>query len=177
MQDNPKDTLTTTTTTDASVTTSYSATTPRTSKTTTTSNTTTFASTTTTTMNTIYGIIVTGGSGGSNKSVEIIREDLDGNVMSYCSLPDLPDVRNSHTQSGLITCGGGGTNDTRTSCVTFSSGQWKSSHVLQYGRQGHSSWMSKHGTVILGGGELYTEILNDDGTTTLNFTIHHGQVL
>ena len=107
--------------------------------------------------------------------MEIIREDLDGNVISYCSLPDLPDARNSHTQSGLITCGGGKTYDTRTSCVTFSSGQWKPSHVLQYERHGHSSWMSKHGIVILGGAgpfENSTEILKDDGTSALNFTIN-----
>ena len=174
MQDNPKTTPTTTTATDASVTTSYSATTPSTSKTTPTT-TTTFASTTTTTMNTVYGIIVTGGSKQSNKSVEILKEDLDGNVMSYCSLPDLPDVRNSHTQSAMTTCGGGETNDTKTSCVTFSSGLWKPTHVLQYERQGHSSWMSTHGIVILGGAgpfENSTEILKDDGTSALNFTIN-----
>ena len=57
-----------------------------------------------------------------------------------CSLPDLPDPRHSHSQTGLVTCGGG---ETPASCLTFSpaSGAWAASHTLSKpGREAHSSW-------------------------------------
>ena len=74
----------------------------------------------------ISAIIITGGwSISSYRSVEILRET--GNY--WCSLPDLPDIRYNHTQSGLITCGSGGYNsDTETSCLTLTDGQWMTSY-------------------------------------------------
>ena len=113
-------------------------------------------------------IIITGGSiGGINtytRSVEILR----GNGNYWCSLPDLPYDRRHHTQSGLITCGGYGTSDTFTSCSTFSNGQWKTTHQLQYQRYGHSSWMSPQGVVLIGGDN--SELLTDHGGSTTSFT-------
>lgn len=68
-----------------------------------------------------------------------------------CSLPDLPDPRHSHSQTGLVTCGGG---ETPASCLTFSpaSGAWAASHTLaKPGREAHSSWAT--------GGEVSLYIL------------------
>ena len=68
-----------------------------------------------------------------------------------CSLPDLPDPRHSHSQTGLVTCGGG---ETPASCLTFSpaSGAWAASHSLaKPGREAHSSWAA--------GGEVSLHIM------------------
>merc|ERR1712112_511427 len=88
-----------------------------------------------------------------------------------------PDNRQGHSQSGLVTCGGsgGGHNiDIQTSCVTFSSGQWRTSHQLQKQRFYHSSWMSQHGVVLMGGGSPSTsEILTEDGQSSPSFTLKY----
>ena len=84
-------------------------------------------------------------------------------------MPDLPDDRSGHTQSGLITCGGYWS---KRSCLSFSDGQWRTSHQLQNDRVEHSSWLSKQGVVLMGGGHMNritTEILNDEGGSTLFF--------
>ena len=128
----------------------------------------------------ISAIIITGGDSSASasiRSVEILRE----NGSYWCSLPDLPDVRDQHTQSGLVTCGGYHSS-TMTSCLTFSSGQWRISHQLQYTRSRwqHSSWMSQHGVVLMGGyagsNEMTTtttEILTDDGQSTKSFALKY----
>ena len=115
-------------------------------------------------------IIITGGV-PSYRSVEVLR----ANGSYWCSLPDLPDDRYYHTQSGLVTCGGGSNSDTKTSCLTFSSGQWRTSHQLQHNRWYHSSWMSQHGVVLMGGtGSLTTtEILTEDGQSSPSFTLKY----
>ena len=53
-------------------------------------------------------------------------------------------------------CGGGESPATHTSCVTLSgagagAGQWAESHALLQGRDGHSSWGSPAGVLLLGG--------------------------
>ena len=51
-------------------------------------------------------------------------------------------------------CGGGESLATHTSCVTLSgagAGQWAESHALLQGRDGHSSWDSPAGVLLLGG--------------------------
>ena len=109
-------------------------------------------------------IIITGGS-PSSKSVEILRE----NGSYWCSLPDLPDSKLYHSQSGLILC-------SFSVCLSFIKGQWVTSHQLQYSRYYHSSWMSHHGVVLMGGAELggaTTEILNDNGGSTPSFALKH----
>ena len=121
----------------------------------------------------ISAIIITGGDSSASasiRSVEILRE----NGSYWCSLPNLPDVRDQHTQSGLVTCGGYHSS-TMTSCLTFSSGQWRTSHQLQHRRYFHSSWMSQHGVVLMGGldSETTTEMLTEDGQSSPSFTLKH----
>ena len=116
-------------------------------------------------------IIITGGDPSSSyRSVEILRS----NGSYWCSLPNLPDDRHEgHTQSGLITCGGYDPSDTQTSCLSFTDGQWSTSHQLQHRRYRHSTWMSQHGVVLLGGGgsTSTTEILTDNEGSTPAFTL------
>ena len=90
------------------------------------------------------GIIISGGS-PSRQSVEILR----ANGSYWCSLSDLPYIRWGHSQSGLVTCGGLGSR-ARKSYEIFSSGQW-SGHGLQQKRSDHSSWISRHGVLLMGG--------------------------
>ena len=126
----------------------------------------------------ILALIITGGerdvSGELLKTVEILR----ANGSYWCSLPNLTYEAVGHSQSGLVTCGGGFVSDSRRSCSTFSSGQWETSHQLQHNRVGHSSWMSDHGLVLIGGYDFddsdtgtTTEILNDNGQSSLAFNL------
>ena len=65
--------------------------------------------------------------------------------------------------------------DTRTSCLSFTDGQWITSHQLQYNRSSHLSWMSQHGVVLMGGDSLTTtEILTDNGGSTPAFTLKYN---
>ena len=91
-----------------------------------------------------------------------------------CSLPDLPDDYFYHTQSGLVTCGGL-SGDTPKSCLTFSGGQWITSHTLLQQRAFHSSWFSKHGILLMGGSVSLTttEMLSADGQSTPGFTLKY----
>ena len=114
-------------------------------------------------------ILVTGGGSGDNeRSVEA----LWSNGSSLCSLPDMPDVRYYHTQSGLVTCGGGSTS---TSCYTFTNGVWTKSHTLRHERYHHSSWTSPMGIVLMGGAgsDTTTELLTDDGQSTEHFSLQY----
>ena len=89
-------------------------------------------------------LIVTGGAaiGGMNRSVELLN--MDGSHI--CNLPALPnswvdqeragkaDFFMDHTQTGLVTCGGGGFHNGRQKyCVTFNpdEGSWQETHILQ----------------------------------------------
>ena len=124
-------------------------------------------------------IIVTGGeepSGVENpKSVELLLDDGS----PWCSLPNLPQSRSFHTQSGLVACGG---LQTETSCVTFANGEWTMSHSLLYERLEHSSWFSsEQGIVLMGGGESNdsvignsTELLTSQGETLDSFKLHYS---
>ena len=110
--------------------------------------------------------------GQSIYSVEILRKD--GSY--WCSLPDLPDQRSWHSQSGLITCGGGSFyGNVRRSCLTFSAGQWNMSHRLAYQRYYHVSWISLQGVVLIGGemSDGETETLTDDGESTEGFKLKY----
>ena len=108
------------------------------------------------------GIIITGGSGdyyhGTGVSVEVLR----ANGSSWCSLPDMPQDRQEHTQSGLVACGGFD-HSSRASCVTFANGSWIQSHHLQEERADHTSWVSPSGLVLMGGqfSSYNTELLSD----------------
>ena len=83
-------------------------------------------------------------------------ELLHGDGTPWCRLPELPQDRAYHTQTGLEACGGY-TSATRTTCVRFSGGSWSPSHNLQQERKRHSSWASPAGTVLMGGDYSYSE--------------------
>ena len=111
------------------------------------------------------------------KSVELLHND----GTPWCSLPDLPDDRWHHTQTGLEACGGGGGyiggGYMGTSCIKFSGGMWKPSHKLKKERTSHSSWAAPRGTVLMGGMEngmesgKTTELLDD--TSRVSISIMH----
>ena len=119
-------------------------------------------------------IIVTGGmSYTSRKSVDILKED----GTHFCSLPDLPESRYSHTQSGLVMCGGFEGTQLK-SCQTFSNGVWEDTHSnsLIQSRYDHSAWSSPLGIVLLGGhrSPTTTEVLTSDGESTEFFSLKYG---
>ena len=99
---------------------------------------------------TIPGILISGGV-DTESSVEV----LNPTTGKTCSLPSLPDQRGGHTSTGLTLCGG---RDTRTSCITFSSGEWVTSHTLAGSRVYHSAWMTNKNIILIGGW--------DSGTTS-----------
>jgi len=91
--------------------------------------------------------MVSGGS-GAYTSVEVF---VPSTGLS-CSLPDLPDEKQYHTMDSLIICGGTERQyTTRTTCLSFTSGQWITSHTLVTERYGHSSWQTEQGVVLMGG--------------------------
>ena len=109
-------------------------------------------------------------------SVELLLSDGS----PWCNLPSFPDGRMGHTQSGMVTCGCSdiGAYEAGDSCITFSGGQWTTSHSLQYRRAGHSSWTSaQHGVVLMGGGYGHTgsstEMLTDDGDSQELFPLKY----
>ena len=127
-------------------TTTTTVTTTTTTITTTTTTTTTSSSCVTDTANAT--IIVSGGHCHDSyncKSVEVLEKDGS----SLCEIPDFPDYRLKHSQSGLVACGGDG--NMRTSCVTFNSGSWSLTHTLNCNRKLHSVWSSPSGIVLMGG--------------------------
>ena len=117
----------------------------------------------------VPAIIVSGGNDEAKKSVEV----LHGDGTPWCSLPDLPDDRWYHTQTGLLACGG---EDTKLSCTKFSGGKWKPSHKLKKERQFHSSWASPAGTVLMGGdpSSETTELLDETtGDSVMHFPLKY----
>ena len=125
-------------------------------------------------------VMVTGGNGpAGSKSVEL----LSSNGTWLCFLSNLPDHRDHHTQTGLITCGGGvlyrGKSE-RTSCVTFSAGRWKKTHTLGQKRWAHTAWASPQGVLLMGGHDIgtstTTELLTDNGDTTPSFNLGNSRV-
>ena len=120
----------------------------------------------------VSALLVTGGS-YSEKSVELLQET--NSVWTSCSLPDLPDRRVRHTQSGAVVCGGA---YTTSSCLTFSSSGWTQSHTLLEERAYHSTWKSPHGQLLMGGSysRWTTELLHEDGTSSKHFELEYDTV-
>ena len=125
-------------------------------------------------------ILVTGGDYGTGgvyyslSSVELLHSDGS----PWCSLPQLPEGRAAHTQTGLEACGG----DPRSayplsSCVKLSGGSWTPSHQMVEPRYDHSSWASPAGTLLMGGGyytRSTTELLDTTtGDSLLNFPLKY----
>ena len=114
-------------------------------------------------------------------SVELLN--LDGSF--NCMLPSLPEGRSSHTQTGLVACGGyPNPRENLKTCDTFSIGmeEWKKSHVLREERHSHTSWASPQGVMLLGGWDSIrttgkedetTEVLTNDGETTPSFGLKY----
>jgi len=96
-------------------------------------------------------ILLSGGGStiGAEKSVEVFSPSTG----KSCSLPSLPDQRSAHTMNSLLICGGDHSKITRTTCLTFSSGKWITSHSLVIGRYDHTSWQREEGVVVLMGGD------------------------
>jgi hypothetical protein len=93
------------------------------------------------------GIILSGGYGAST-SVEVFVPSTG----QSCSLPALPDERYGHTMDSLLICGGGWDSTTAaTTCLSFTSGQWITSHTLVEERNYHTSWQTEQGLVLMGG--------------------------
>jgi len=95
----------------------------------------------------LEGIIISGGE----ISYEVPERSVEVFVPSTgesCFLPSLPDDRNDHTMDKLTICGG---YDTKTTCLSFSSGKWITSHNLVEERYSHSSWPTEEGLVLFGG--------------------------
>ena len=120
----------------------------------------------------IAGILITGGWNYPSDLVMLLQEDW-----TSCELPSLPVGRSSHTQVGLEVCGGYLTPGIGTSCVTFAAGKWSSSHSLSVSRNGHVSWASYPGGVLLMGGSASprsTELLSrTSSTTTAQFELQY----
>ena len=126
--------------------------------------------------NLFAAILITGGRGANPKlsSVEV----LHANGSQWCSLPDLPMHRDSHTQAGRRVCGGSQyDSDPSTglwsNCLTFTDGDWVASHTMEASsyRAGHCSWDSPDGLVLLGGWNTVntSEILSFDTGDSMEY--------
>ena len=119
--------------------------------------------------NNITVVIVTAGY-GDTESVKTSVELLSSNGTRLCSLPNLPEKRHYLSQTGFVTCSG-------NSCVTFSSGRWKKTHIWDKSRSrvDHTAWASPNGVLLMGGmnaaTQTTTELLNDNGGSTPSFTL------
>ena len=93
----------------------------------------------------MLGILISGGD-GAYTSVEVFVPS----TRQSCSLPSLPDnLRYHHTMDSHVICGG--YYASASTCLSFSSGQWITSHILTEGRDAHSSWQTDQGLVLMGG--------------------------
>ena len=74
-------------------------------------------------------------------------------------------------------CGGYGNDNTKTTCILLTDGNWFVSHHLQYPRYGHTSWVRPDGAVLLIGGsnsKTTTEVLTEDGGSSRSFNLKHN---
>ena len=117
-------------------------------------------------------VIITGGK-SNRQSVEVLLSD----TTEWCILPDLPDYRDTHSQTGLTSCGSGYGGFESDNCVTFSEGEWFESHTLVHSRAGHCSWSTEsHGIVLMGGyyGSSSTELLTENGESQESFSLKYS---
>ena len=86
----------------------------------------------------------------------------------------LPVPSHGNHRQTLLTCLEPGSG---TTCDTFTTGAWETSHVLSEGRGGHVAWQSPNGTLLMGGpgwttAGLTTVLLtNNANTTTPGFNL------
>ena len=99
-----------------------------------------------------------------------------------CTLPSLPEKISSHSQDGLVLCGGVKEYHASIlprSCYTLdtTTGQWTKTHSLSEYRDDHSSWRREDGTILLIGGyssRTTTELVSESsGVSTPGFTLKY----
>ena len=117
--------------------------------------------------------------GYPSRSVGTSVELLHSDGSPWCTLPDLPEARDSHTQTGLESCGGTSP-ATWTTCVRLEGGSWTPSHQLleeRYYQYYHSSWASPAGTMLMGGrnSPQTTELLDaNTGDSVMSFPLKYN---
>ena len=118
------------------------------------------------------GILISGGY--NRQSVEVYIPASN----TTCSLSKLPEARYYHTQDGGLACGGdGGSSNTETTCVKWSSdsGSWSQSHTLRQERNYHLSWATEDGVYLMGGegSTKTTELVKEDGSVEDGFSLKY----
>jgi len=94
-----------------------------------------------------------------------------------CEVKPLPDERYAHTMDGLTVCGGGHYNShTRSNCITFSSGQWRTSQHLLQPRFGHVSWVTDEGIMLLFPNGVTETVIQGENMTQPGFTMLHNLI-
>ena len=102
------------------------------------------------------------------------------NGTALCSIEDLPENRDGHTQNGLTVCGGyTGYDYTLRSCIQYKEGSWNTLvDDLEYERHQHMSWMmNQEGDTMLIGGSYSptrTEIVYQNGTSIRSFDLKYS---
>ena len=117
-------------------------------------------------------VLITGGT-GAEKSAEIFNPASDP---TSCSLPELPEIRSTHSQDGGLTCGGNGPSANNT-CVKWNpaSGSWEQTpFTLLEPRIFHVSWETPTGVYLIGGDSSpkTTEKVTADGSV-LGFNLKY----
>ena len=121
--------------------------------------------------------MVTGGNGATD-SVQTSVELLSSNGTRLCSLPNLPEKKWQHSQTGVLACGGG-SGSAYKSCFKFADSRWKKSHTMGTSRYGHTGWASPQGVLLIGGTDTQSqtsaELLTDNGGATPSFTLKNNR--
>ena len=80
----------------------------------------------------IVVILVSGGIGRAGSRLRSLEVVSEAGSPLPCTLPLMPTVRFQHSQSGLLSCGGGETDTSATTCDSFTDGAWtQQSHILR----------------------------------------------
>merc|ERR1712013_902945 len=107
------------------------------------------------------GIVISGGSQGLNKWVELFIPSSGDS----CLFPSVPDIRENHSMNKMFICGG---DDfyARDLCIQFVDGQWKTLSATLESRDDHSGWLTPEGLLLMGGsynGGKSTEVIPIEG--------------
>ena len=126
-------------------------------------------------------LLITGGIIDDDDGVYHSAEVFLPATSTSCQLPRLVLGRWSHTQHGLLVCGGDGDTGAPTTCEEFSpaTGTWaRTSHTLQERRWNHVSWSVEEGTLLMGGviSGTTSEIAKHNGTTETTFDMKYNTV-